>query len=102
MILLCIEVLYGRSLINGVVMCFELLSLWGRGCRLSVLCIVGVNGRLCVLIDDMGFFQSWSFYVDMWVYVVGDDGHVSSCLGSLFFLASVVGSLVVFLFVFLC
>jgi hypothetical protein len=44
---------------------------------------VDVNGCLCVLMDQMGCFEFWSFYVDtdvMQVYVVGTDGH---CLGGL-------------------
>jgi hypothetical protein len=39
--------------------------------------------------DEMECFEFWSFYVDidiMRVYVVGADGHVSSCLCSLFLL----------------
>lgn len=47
-----------------------------------------VIGCLCVLMDEMGCFEFWSFYVDidvMQVCVVGAEGHVSSCLGGLFF-----------------
>jgi hypothetical protein len=49
--------------------------------------VVGVNIRLCVLMDEMECFDFWSFYVDadvMRVYTDGADGHVSSCLGGLF------------------
>jgi hypothetical protein len=41
--------------------------------------VVGVCGRLCVLMDEMGCFEFWHFYVDvdvMRVYVVGADGHI--------------------------
>jgi hypothetical protein len=94
--------------------------------------VVAVNGRLCVLMDEMGCFEFWSFYVDihvMLVYVVDSDSHVSSCLGGLSekklriycegvvvlyafsvvlcvctfsFWRSVVGSLVTFLFAVFC
>jgi uncharacterized membrane protein YdcZ (DUF606 family) len=50
---------------------------------------VGASGCSCVLMDEMGSFEFWSFYVGtdvMGVYVVGADGHVSSCLGGSFFL----------------
>jgi hypothetical protein len=55
----------------------------------------GVNGRLCVLMDEVGCFEFWSFCVDpgvMRAYVGGADGHVSPCLGGLFFWRSVVDS----------
>jgi hypothetical protein len=45
---------------------------------------VDVSGCLCALMDEMGCFEFWSFYVDidvMRVYVAGADGHMSSCLG---------------------
>jgi hypothetical protein len=41
--------------------------------------VVDVSGCLCVLMDEMGCFEFWSFYVDidvMQVYSVGVDGHV--------------------------
>jgi hypothetical protein len=45
----------------------------------------------CVFVmDEMGCFEFWSFYVDidvMRVHFVGADGHVSSCSGGLFFWA---------------
>jgi hypothetical protein len=40
--------------------------------------------------DEMGYFEVWCIYVDidvMRVYGVGSDGHISSCLGGLVFLA---------------
>jgi hypothetical protein len=61
--------------------------------------VVGFNDRLCVLMDEMGCLEFWSFCVDanvIRVYVVGADGHVSSCLGGLFFWHSVLVSLAVF------
>jgi hypothetical protein len=51
--------------------------------------VVGVIGCLYVLMNIMGCFEFWSFYVDidvMWVYVVSADGHVSSYLSGLSFL----------------
>jgi hypothetical protein len=62
--------------------------------------VVSVSGHVCVSVDEMGCFELWFFYVDidvMRVYVVGVDGHVSSCLDGLFFRRSVVGSLAVIL-----
>jgi hypothetical protein len=47
---------------------------------------IGVNGRLCVLMDEMECSEFWSLYADidiMWVYVVGADDYVSFCLGGL-------------------
>jgi hypothetical protein len=46
--------------------------------------VVGVNGRLCVLMNEMRCFEFWSFHVDIdaiGVYIVASDVHVSSCLG---------------------
>jgi hypothetical protein len=48
--------------------------------------VVGVNGRFCVLMDEMGCFELLSFYVDidiMQVCVFGADELVSPCLGGL-------------------
>jgi hypothetical protein len=56
--------------------------------------VVGVNCCLCVLLNEMGSFEFWSFYIDIdiiRVYVVGADGHVSSCMRGLFFSAYCVG-----------
>jgi hypothetical protein len=47
-----------------------------------------VNDCMCVLMDEMGRFEFWSFYIDievMQVYIVGSEGHVSSCFRGLFF-----------------
>jgi hypothetical protein len=52
--------------------------------------VADVNDHLPVLMDEMGCFEFWSFYVDidvMWIYAVGADGHVSSRLCGSFFLA---------------
>jgi hypothetical protein len=60
-----------------VVICFALL-----------LCVVGIDDHLCVLMDEMRCFEFWSFYVDidvMRVYVVRANSHVLSCLCGLFF-----------------
>jgi hypothetical protein len=41
--------------------------------------VVGVNGRLCVLMDEIGCLELWSSCVDtdaMRACVVGADGHV--------------------------
>jgi hypothetical protein len=38
--------------------------------------VVGVNGCLCVLMDEMACFEFWTYYVDtdlMHLYVVGTD-----------------------------
>jgi hypothetical protein len=67
--------------------------------------VVGVDGRSCVLRDEMGCFELWYFYVDtdvMRVYVVDADCHMLSCSGGLFFVAFSGGSLIVFLFALLC
>jgi hypothetical protein len=48
--------------------------------------VVGVHGRLCVLMDEMGCFEFWPIYVCIdviRVYVAGADDHVSTCLGGL-------------------
>jgi hypothetical protein len=50
----------------------------------------GFSGCSCVLMDEMVCFELLSFYVStdvMWVYTVGADGQVLSCLGGLFFVA---------------
>jgi hypothetical protein len=52
--------------------------------------VVGVSGRLCVLMGEMGCFEFWSFNIGtdvMRVYTVGADGHEFSCLCGLFFFA---------------
>jgi hypothetical protein len=46
-------------------------------------CVVGVNGRLFILTDEI-YFELWFLYVDidfMRVYAVGGDGNASSYLG---------------------
>jgi hypothetical protein len=53
-------------------------------------CMLLVSTVVCVLLVEMGCFKFWSFNVDvdvMRVYLVGADGHMSSCLGDLFFSA---------------
>jgi hypothetical protein len=50
--------------------------------------VVSVDGRLCVLAEEIGCPEFWPFCVDtdaMRVYVVGADGHVSFCLDFLLF-----------------
>jgi hypothetical protein len=74
-----------------VVKCFALSSLWRRGCCLTACCWCQWS-RVCVSMDEMGCFEFCSFYVDtdvmrVYEYVVGADGHVSSSLGGLSFLA---------------
>jgi hypothetical protein len=70
------------------------LSLWELG--VVYVFVIGVSGRVCVLMDEMGCFELWFDVIR--VYVVGVDGHVSSCLNGLFFRRSVVGSLAMILF----
>jgi hypothetical protein len=52
-------------------------------------CLLLASMVACVfLMDEIGCLEFRSFYVDidvMRVYVIGADGHVSSCLGGLFF-----------------
>jgi hypothetical protein len=67
--------------------------------------VVGVEGRSCVLMDEMECFELGTFYVDIDVmreYAVDADCHVLSCFGGLFFLAFCGGSLIVFFFADLC
>lgn len=47
---------------------------------------VGVSGRLCILMDEMGCFEFLSFFAGIdvaWVYGLSADGHVSSSSGDL-------------------
>jgi hypothetical protein len=87
---------------QGVIIYFAHFVLMKRWMFSECMLLMSLIVCLCVLVDEMGYFGFWSFYIDfdiMRVYV-GADGHMSSRLGGFFFFfgRSVVGSLVVFSF----
>jgi hypothetical protein len=48
--------------------------------------VAGISGHLCVLMNEMGCLEFWSFYADtdvMQVCTVGADGHMLFCLSGL-------------------